>query len=101
MADIRDGMNMDEFDRFSSVEHAMCGYTYIRKHVTVIDLHMPTARCCICGETDLSKWGVPIDMETALIVANDFVGDWASKPACESCWKRHESGEFVGHDPGF
>jgi hypothetical protein len=69
--------------------------------IEVIDLNVRHARCCICGEWDLSKWGVPIDMETALIVANDFEGDWAGKPACQKCWAKHEVGEFVGQYPRF
>lgn len=69
--------------------------------VTVIDLFPAHACCCICGEWDLSRWGVPIDMETGLIVANDFEGDWAAKPACEECWRKHESGAFVGTEPHY
>jgi hypothetical protein len=67
----------------------------------VIDLHVPTITCCICGATDLSKWGVPIDADTALIAPNDFEGDWGAKPVCRDCWKRHDEGEFVGHDPAY
>lgn len=57
--------------------------------------------CCICGEMDLCRWGIPVSSETGLIIANDSEEDWGSKPACESCWKRHESGEFVGQDTRF
>lgn len=69
--------------------------------VQVINLYPPTAQCCICGEWDVSKWGVPVDSETGVIVANDFAGEWGAKPACEGCWKKHESGEFVGTQPRF
>jgi hypothetical protein len=69
--------------------------------ITKINLQQSTAECCICGETDSSRWGVPISMKTGEVVANDFVGDWAAKPACRHCWQRHQSGEFVGLDPQF
>lgn len=67
----------------------------------IINLQEPMARCCVCGRWDLSKWGVPISMETCLIVANDFDGDWAGKPACERCWKAHSNGALVGHEPRY
>lgn len=69
--------------------------------VNVIDLQCPMATCCICGEVDVSFWGVPIDTETALICANDYDGDWAAKPACKQCWEKHDAGQFVGHDPAY
>lgn len=69
--------------------------------VTVVDLFPPMARCCICGKWDLSRWGVPVSMETASIVANDFDGDWGGKPACEDCWKKHDVGGLVGVCPKF
>ncbi len=69
--------------------------------IEVIDLNPKYARCCICGEWDFSKWGVPISMATVLIVANDFEGDWGGKPACRDCWAKHEVGEFVGDEPKF
>lgn len=69
--------------------------------VEIIDLHPITHTCCICGQEDLSRWGVPIDSGTGLVVANEFTGDWCGKPACRDCWRRHDNGELVGHDPGF
>ena len=69
--------------------------------VVVIDLYPPMAICCVCGKWDLSKWGVPVSAETALIVANDFEGDWGGKPACEDCWRKHDAGGLVGVDPKF
>ena len=66
--------------------------------VTVIDMQVPTARCCMCGKWDVSKWGIPFDMATGLAASNESQCDWAAKPACESCWKRHETGAFVGED---
>lgn len=71
-----------------------------RTTVTVIDLYPPGAYCCICGEWDLSRWGVPVD-DTGLIVANDYEGEWGAKPACERCWREHEAGMHVGTDPRF
>jgi hypothetical protein len=71
------------------------------KDVIVIDLYPPMAQCCICGEWDLSKWGVPVDAEAGAIVANDYEGDWGGKPACEKCWREHEAGAFVGTYPRF
>jgi hypothetical protein len=68
--------------------------------ITVIHLHRPQAQCCICGEWDLSHWGVPVD-DTGLIVANDYAGEWSGKPVCRDCWAKHEGGEFVGDDPRF
>lgn len=67
----------------------------------IINMQVPTAICCICGKHDLSRWGVPIAMDTALIVANDYEGEWGAKPACENCYQKHASGEFVGHDPRY
>lgn len=69
--------------------------------VTIINMQCPGAYCCICGKWDISKWGVPISLETGLIIANDSTEDWAGKPACESCWKKHETGAFVGTDPRY
>lgn len=66
----------------------------------VIYLNYPTAQCCICGEWDVSRWGVPRD-DTGLIVANDYDGDWASSPACRKCWEEHERGMHVGMEPRF
>lgn len=57
--------------------------------------------CCMCGEDAPNKWGIPIDSETALIVGNDFDGDWGSKGVCESCYNRHQAGEFTGQDTRF
>lgn len=67
----------------------------------IIYLQYPMATCCICGEIDVSRFGVPIATDTALIAANDYDGDWAAKPACRVCWKKHDDGQFVGHDPVF
>lgn len=69
--------------------------------VTHIELKYMEVTCCICGRVDVSRWGVPVDTATALIAANDFSGDWAAKPACEECWKKHDAGLFVGHEPTF
>jgi hypothetical protein len=66
----------------------------------VIDLQQLWAVCCICGVDTPSRWGVPIG-EDGLIVANDYEGEWAAKPACEKCWGQHEHGEYVGHDPAY
>lgn len=67
----------------------------------IINLHEPQAICSVCGEIDLSKWGIPIDCETGLICSNDFEGDWAAKPACRDCWKKHDEGGLVGIDPPY
>lgn len=70
----------------------------------VINLQIPMATCCICGEADISSWGVPIagDGEmVGLIVPNDYEGEWAAAPACRDCWLKHENGEFNGHDPAY
>jgi hypothetical protein len=69
--------------------------------VLIINLHEMTAQCCICGEWDLSKWGVPISSDTGLIVGNDFDGEWGGNAACRECWAKHEAGEFVGLDPKY
>ena len=69
--------------------------------VLVIDLWLPTAQCCICGEWDISKWGVPISSETGLIIGNDSEEEWAANSACKKCWALHEEGQFVGLDPKF
>ena len=69
--------------------------------VTVIEMQIPQARCCLCGRWDLSRWGVPISLETGLIIANDSPEEWAGKPACERCWREHEDGKHVGKEPKF
>lgn len=70
-----------------------------KSKVIVIDLSRPTVTCCVCGNVDLNNWGLPVDMETALICANDFDGDWGCKPACRECWEKHDRGELVGIEP--
>lgn len=69
--------------------------------ITIIDLVQPSAQCCICGEWDHNRWGIPISLETALVISNDSDEDWAGKPACQSCWTKHDNGELVGVDPNF
>ena len=76
----------------------------MKRRVEIIDFQQHIATCCICGEMDLSRWGVPIAMDgpmVGLIVSNDYDGDWAAKPACRKCWAEHEDGDFVGHDPAY
>lgn len=58
-------------------------------------------QCCVCGKNDFNKWGLPISCETGLIIANNSTEDWACKPACQSCWERHEQGELVGEEPSY
>lgn len=58
-----------------------------------IYLQSPWATCRICGDETPSRWGVPV--WGGFIVANDWPGSWGGSPACEDCWRRHESGEFV------
>ena len=67
----------------------------------VIYLQYPTIQCCICGQCDVSRWGIPVDSNDGMIVANDFEGEWGGKPACRECWAKHEAGEFVGTYPRF
>ena len=67
----------------------------------VIYLQYPVVQCCVCGEDAPSCWGIPVDSDNGLIVANDFDGEWGGMPACKSCWQRHENGEFVGTWPRF
>jgi len=55
----------------------------------------------MCGVETPTRWGLPVDSETAQIVANDFEGEWGGIPACRECWERHERGEFVGEYPKF
>jgi hypothetical protein len=69
--------------------------------LTIINLQGPQARCCICGKWDASHWGVPVSMKTCEIIANDSTEEWGAKPACESCWKDHENGKYVGMIPRF
>jgi hypothetical protein len=70
-------------------------------NVAIIDLYPATITCCICGKIELNRWGVPVSAETALICANDFDGDWGTKPACKECWEKHDAGHFIGHDPKY
>ena len=75
--------------------------SYAPPEPMVIYLNYPTATCCVCGEDCLSLWGLPVSSETGEIVANDFEGEWGGVPACQSCWSRHEHGEFVGSYPRY
>lgn len=70
-------------------------------NLLIIDLWPIWVTCCICGRHCPSTHGVPIDSETAEIVANDFEGEWGGNPACEECHDRHAQGEFVGTYPKF
>lgn len=47
---------------------------------------------------DLSRWGVPVAADTALIVANE---NGAQNQRAKDCWKKHEAGEFIDHDPAY
>lgn len=67
----------------------------------VIYLQYPTAQCCVCGEWDVSQWGVPVDSVSGEIVANEFEGEWGGVPVCRECYAKHESGDFVGTYPRF
>ena len=67
----------------------------------IIHIQYHVATCCICGKDDASRWGVPIATDTALIVSNDYAGEYTSKPACRVCWQKHGEGKFVGHDTTF
>jgi hypothetical protein len=72
--------------------------------IEVIDIFPPWTApiiCCVCGKEDVNQWGIPIDMETALIADNDFEGEWAGKPACRDCFMLHAIGFFVGTYPRF
>lgn len=66
-----------------------------------IDLSLRCVTCCICGEATEPRWGIPVDAFTALIVDNDFEGDWGSRPACERCYGLHALGFWVGEDTRF
>ena len=66
----------------------------------VIDMNARGHQCCVCGEWDETQWGLPIGPHGA-IVSNDWVGDWAGKPACRKCWQEHEEGGLVGQYPSY
>lgn len=51
--------------------------------------------CCICGEADLNRWGLPFCLDTGELVSNDFEGDWGGKPACRVCFAKHANGELT------
>lgn len=70
------------------------------RDITIIDMHQPQVNCCICNKISKNNWGVPID-DAGVIVSNDYKGEWSSKPACKSCWEKHENGEFVGKCPEY
>ena len=69
--------------------------------VVVIDMHLPTAVCCMCGVEHLNRQGIPVSSQTGQIVGNGFEGDWGGKPACAMCHRRHADGEFDGEYPKF
>ena len=71
------------------------------RRIDVIDLSPRFSQCSMCGVETPTRWGLPVDSETAQIVANDFKGEWGGIPACRECWERHEQGEFVGEYPKF
>lgn len=69
--------------------------------VCVIELQTCFARCCLCGDWSESRWGVPVNSTTGLVISNESNEDWCGRPACESCHDRHAHGDFIGTWPGF
>lgn len=67
-------------------------------HMSVINFNERWTDCCMCGKPTLYQWGIPISAETALIVSNDFDGRTGGVSVCETCYKLHKAGEFVGQD---
>lgn len=49
--------------------------------------------CCLCGGDASGFHAVPIWNGDEL-VSNDWPGEWAGKPSCESCYLKHERGEL-------
>lgn len=70
-------------------------------YIRLWDPALEEITCCLCGQPDEHRWGIPVDSETALVVANDFQGDWGCKPACRHCYAKHEKGAFVGTYPKY
>lgn len=68
--------------------------------ILLIDMQSGGDTCCVCGKEDLPKWGIPVGTD-GRIISNESVDEWAGKPACRDCWKRHEAGEFVGQYPSY
>ena len=64
------------------------GYDWFTKrrygdNVTVIDMGVPWADCCICGEPSL-QMGIPVFED--LVLPNDYEGEWGGRPACPECF---------------
>ncbi len=68
--------------------------------VLEINMNNRSSQCCICGEFDEGRWGIPVDL-CGRIVSNDYIGEWSAKPACRECFAEHEKGKHVGQYPSF
>lgn len=56
----------------------------------IIRLHEPQIECIVCGETDVSRWGLAV--YEGQIVPNDYQGEWGGAPCCEKCFMSRQIG---------
>lgn len=63
--------------------------------VLVIEMQLHWTDCSVCGAPTPARWGVPRD-DTGLIVGNDYAGPWGGTPACQGCYRLHQTGALTG-----
>lgn len=59
-------------------------------HVTIIRLDEPCIECVICGQGDVSRWGLAV--YEGRIVPDDYQGEWGGAPCCEKCYQAWKDG---------
>lgn len=69
----------------------------------VINMQLNEAQCRFCGKWFTNRCGgaIPVCMDTVLVVANDFDGEWGGATACAGCRDQHAKGRWVGEDVPF
>lgn len=58
--------------------------------VTLIDLWTPQIHCIVCGESDVSRWGLAV--YEGEIVPDDHAGEWGGAPCCQRCYRAWQNG---------
>lgn len=59
--------------------------------IEVVELWPRWAECWACGADTPCHWGLPIDT-CAVLVPNDYEGEWGGVPACRECYEAHAQG---------
>lgn len=78
------------------IHKAALAQSEAHREPVVIRMNARGVTCSICGKETDDRWGVP--RHNGDLVSNAFAGEWASTPACESCFKAHADGRLVTCD---